>query len=81
MSMMTRLRHAAKMLEGVLERSEEVFGGLPIRGFAVSLARMGQHDAKDMRLASLAVPANDRRSLAEIDLRFLARGAFQAAEW
>ena len=47
-------RHAAEMPEGVFQAAEEVFGRLR-NGLAVRLAAMRQHDAKDVRLAALAV--------------------------
>ena len=68
-----RLGHAAEMPEGVLQHADEVLRRLREGGLAVRLARVAEHDAEDMRLAPLAVGADDRRASAEIHLGFLAR--------
>ena len=68
------------MAKCVLNTTEKVVGGLALDDFAVSLAGVRQHDAKEVGLAALAVGADDRCAFAEIDLGFIARPAFQAAE-
>ena len=65
------------MGKGVLQAADEVFRRLGERSLAVRLARVAKHDAKHMRLATLAVRADDRRAGAEIHLSLLARGRFQ----
>jgi hypothetical protein len=69
------------MAECILETAEKLVGGLPIDNLAVCLARVGQHDAKEVGLAALAVGANDPRACAEVDLRFITRPTFEAPEW
>ena len=68
------------MREGVLQRAEKVIGRLRERRLAVRLAAVAQHDPKDVRLPPLAIGRDDRRTRAEIDLGFLAGGAFHPAE-
>ena len=75
-----RLGDAAEMREGVFQAAEEVVGRLGERGFAVALAAMTEHDAKDMGLAALAVGRDDRRTAAKIDLGLFARPAFHATK-
>ena len=72
--------HAAEVPEGVLQAAEEVVGGLAVDRLAVGLAGVAQDDAKDVRLAPLAVGADDRRAGAEIDLGLVAGVALHAAE-
>ena len=81
-----RLGHPAEMPEGILDRPQEVFGRLAVADFAISLAGMRQHDAKDMRLAPLAdtdrrlVRQRDRHTRAEVDLSLFARARIPSAE-
>jgi hypothetical protein len=67
------LWHPAKVPEGVLETLQQAVGRLPEDRLAVTLARMAQHDPKDVRPAPPPVGLNDRRPSAQIDLDFLAR--------
>ncbi|HUY88365.1 MAG TPA: hypothetical protein VMV10_06500 [Pirellulales bacterium] len=75
-----RLGRAAKMSEGVLQATDEIFRRLAKRRFAVALPRMAEHDAEDIRLAPLALGADDRRARAEVDLGLFARRRFQTTE-
>ncbi len=75
-----RLRHAAKVMEGVLQATDELLGGLAEHRLAVGLAAMTEHDAQDVRAPLLPVAVDDRRAGAEVHLSFLARGALHAAE-
>ena len=56
-----RSRHAAEMPEGVFQAAQKVIGRLRKGGLAVALAAVAENDAKDVRLAPLAV---GRRSAA-----------------
>jgi hypothetical protein len=73
-------RDPAEVPEGVLQAAEEVVGGLAGDDLAVALAGVAQDDAEDVRLASLAVKADDRRAGAEVDLGLVAGVALDAAE-
>ena len=68
------------MPEGVFQAADEVLGGLPEHRFAVAFAAVAQDDAKDVRLATLPVAADDRGPAAEIDLGLFAWLAFHAAK-
>ena len=68
------------MSESVLDAAEEVVGGLAVDSLAVGLAGVGQHDAKDMSFAALAVGADDRGACAEVDLGLITRPALETAE-
>ena len=48
-------RCSAKVTEGVLDAAEKVVDCLAIGCLAVSLARVGQHDAEDMSSMALAI--------------------------
>jgi hypothetical protein len=52
-----------------------------VDNLAVCLARMGQHDAKEVGLAALTVRSNDPGPCAKVDLRFITSPTFEAAEW
>ena len=68
------------MAEGILKAPDEFVGGLTVNNLAVCLARVGQHDPKEMGPAALAVGSDDPRAGAEVDLRLVTRPAFKAAE-
>ncbi len=72
-----RRRHSAQMPERILHTAEEGLAVLPPDRFAVALARTTQHAAKQVRFAPFPL-LDHPRSLAEIDLQFLARRAFHA---
>jgi hypothetical protein len=75
-----RLGHAAEVSEGVFQAAEEVFRRLRERRFAVRLAAMAQHDAEDVRLSPPAIGRDDRRSCAEVHLRFFAGATLHPPE-
>src|ERR1700733_9966317 len=64
---------STEMAESTLEATEEVVGGLAVDSLAVSFAGVGQHNAKDMSFAALAVGA-------DVDLSLVAGPALEAAE-
>jgi hypothetical protein len=68
------------MAEGILKAPDEFVGGLPVNDLAVCLARVGQHDPKEMGPAALAIGPNDPCACAEVDLRLVTGTAFEAAE-
>src|SRR5271169_593155 len=75
------LGHAGKMPKGVLDAANEVLGRLAVDCFAVALAAVRKHDAKDVRPPPTAVGQLDPCAGAKIDLRLLARGTLHATEW
>jgi hypothetical protein len=74
------LGHAPEVDEGILQAAQEVIGRLTIDRFAVTLARVRQDDAEDVCPPAPAIGNGDGDAAAEVDLGFLTRSAFQAAE-
>src|SRR5438132_2249435 len=60
-------RDTTEIEEAVFHGANKALGGLAPGHFRITLARMAQHQTKDMRTAALAV-LNDKSSLAQIDL-------------
>ena len=73
------LRYAAEMMEGVLHRRDEVVTRLSPNDFAVALARVAQHDAKQPRSADLSAGIDHRRRRTEVDLSFFPGRRFHSA--
>lgn len=73
-----RILSNAKITERILQTPQEGLRGLPQDGFAVPLARMAQHDAKNMCSVSPAIFCTERRSAAKVHLRFLPGRAFHS---
>jgi hypothetical protein len=72
--------YPAKLVEGILQCPDEVFGALAGDGLAVTLARMTEDHPQHVRHAAPAVGTDQRRPTPEVNLGFLARGAFHPAE-
>ena len=68
------------MTKGILDAAEEVVGGLAIDCLAVSLARVGQHDAEDMSFMALAVGCDNWSAGTEVDLGLIPGLTFKAPE-
>jgi len=66
--------------KGTFDAAKEIVGGLAIDGLAVSLARVRQHDAKDMGSAALAVGCDDWSAGAKVDLGLVPGLTFKAPE-
>ena len=64
--------HPAKVPEGILQPTDEVLGRLPPEDLGVTLARVTQDHAQDMRTAALPI-LHHPGSLAKIDLCLLSR--------
>ncbi len=72
------LRATAETPEGILQAGNKVIGRLSEGDLAVGLPAVAQDDAKHVRLATLPVRTDDRRSGAEIDLGLFACGTLHA---
>ena len=68
------------MPEGILDTEDEIFGGLLINRFTISLARVTQYDAENVRTFAFAIGLDDWSALSEIDLSFLTRFALHSPE-
>src|SRR5438552_2053024 len=75
------LRQAAEVSKGIFQTAEEFIGGLMSHRFAVPLAAVGEHDAKDPTRLSSAISADEGRAPAKVHLRFSAGGALHSTHW
>jgi len=75
-----RAGHAAEMLEGVLQATDEVFDRLREGRLAVAASRVRQDDSDGVGLPALPVGADDRCTCAKVDLRFEPRRALHPPE-
>ncbi len=75
-----RLRDAAEVMEGVLQATDEVLGGLAVGRLRIRLAGVTERDAEDVSPPPSALGRDDRGTAAKVDLRLLSRGALQTAE-
>src|SRR5207237_10066410 len=70
----------AKVTKRVFQTANERLGGLIPNGLAVGSARKAQHNAEDPRLAASSARLDHRCSAAKINLGFLRRLNFDAAD-
>jgi len=75
-----RARHAPEVPEGVLQALEELVGPFTPDRLAVGLARMAQHDPKDVGATPAPLDIEDGRPGPEVHLGLVPRQALQAAE-
>lgn len=61
----------AEVAKPIFQTADETLTGLSPNHFAVGFARMAQHAPEEMRPSAFAI-FDDPRSLAEVDLQFLA---------
>src|SRR5690606_36405284 len=75
-----RAGNATKVPIGVLAATNERLGILPPHRFAVALARMAEHTAKQVGTPAFAVGLNPG-ALTKVDLHLLSGSALHAPKW